>query len=96
VSGSAAAIANRSFWKLLWDDIQPPVKAMVGDAVLFVLGLAILAVSFLGLVLLERLHYPKEHIYLLMRLHFWCYYAVLTVLFFDLIFKVISHAFRKK
>ena len=58
---------------------------MLGDAVLFFVGLCILAAAFLGLVGLQRLGYPQEFVHLLEKLHFWGYFAVLSVLLVDLL-----------
>jgi hypothetical protein len=77
----------------LWNDVEPTARAMVGDAVLFLLGLLVLAGSFLGLLGLDRLGYPKSFIDILEALHFWGYFAVLGVLLLDLLWKVAAHAF---
>ena len=69
---------------------------MLGDLALFTLGLLILAILFLFLLGLRKLNYPARYIEILESLHFWGYFAVLTVLLLDLLLKVTAHAFRKR
>ena len=92
----ASASVVLPFKKGLWQDIEPTVRAMVGDALLFLLGLIILAASFGGLLALAKLGYPPQFITTLESLHFWGYYCVIGVLLLDLFWKIVSHAFFRK
>ena len=91
-----AQLVQPSFWRQVWKDIEPSARAMVGDAALFMLGIIVLALSFLGLLGLASLHYPTKYIDILETLHFWGYFAVLAVLLLDLLSKVASHAFWRE
>src|ERR1017187_4416903 len=91
-----AQLTKATFWDRTWADVEPSARAMVGDAMLFLLGLLLLAGSFLALLGLASLGYRREFIGILESLHFWAYFAVLGVLLLDLGCKVAAHAFRRK
>lgn len=80
----------------IWHEIEPSARAMVGDALLFMLGLMVLGFSFAALLALEHVGYPPPYVVALETLHFWGYFCVLAVLLLDLVSKVAAHAFRKK
>jgi hypothetical protein len=93
---AAVRAPQRSLWREIGEDIGPSAKAMLGDAALFLLGLIILAVSFVGLVGLKALQYPPKYIDTLEALHFWGYFSVLAVLLLDLLLKIASHSLRRR
>lgn len=95
-SDATTRLEQSRFWKQISLDITPSAKAMIGDAALFLLGLVILGVSFLGLLALQSLHYPSRYIGILEGIHFWGYFAVLIVLLLDLIWKIAAHAFSRR
>jgi len=87
---------EQTVWQRVQVEIVPPAIIMLGDLALFTLGLLILAILFLFLLGLRKLNYPVRYIAILESLHFWGYFAVLTVLLLDLLLKVTAHAFRKR
>ena len=96
VKQKANVSVDSALWAPLLLTIKPTVRSMLGDAVLFLLSLLILAVAFAGLQALERLGYPHQNIVLLEKLHFWGYFAVLAVLLIDLLIKIAAHAWGRK
>jgi len=92
---TAAPALKQSWPKRIMENITPAATAMVGDALLFLLGVFILAVSYFCLLGLQSFHYPPEHIKILEKLHFWGFFAVLFVLVMDLLVKITVHAFNR-
>lgn len=80
----------------LWKDIRPTALAMLGDAVVFQVGLLVLGVTSQSLRLLEHNGYRKEYVEILEKIHFTGFVAVLLVLSADLIFKLAAHGFGQK
>ena len=78
-----------------WDDIELPVRKLLGDAAVFLLGILLSACVFLGLKGLALLGYPEDKITTLENLHFWGLFTFLGLLLLDLLWSAVAHAFRK-
>ncbi len=85
-----------SFRQRLWAEIEPAVRALLGDVALFMLLLAALTIAYLGLEGLGALGYRTERVELLETLHYWAYLAVFVMFLVDLVLKVFFYLVRKR
>ena len=82
------------FCKDVWEDIRPPVRAIVGDVAIFMVVLAGLAIVFVGLHTLRITGYDQRRLDIFETIHYWAYLVVLVMLLLDLIAKIGAHVFK--
>jgi hypothetical protein len=83
-----------SFGTKVWSDIEPAVRAIVGDTVVFLFILAALAVVFLGLGWLAGLGYDSSRIERFEAMHYWCFFCVLGAFLLSFVIRMALFAWR--
>lgn len=73
----------------VWDKYWKYARLLIVDAMLFLTVLAILAIGFFALKLLEINGYPHEYVERLEQFHFIAYGTVLFIFVVDLVLKVL-------
>jgi hypothetical protein len=77
----------------IWLDIRERFKAIIGDAVLFILVLGVLEIVQL---VLGVMHYRADLKNIIEVTHFWGSYSVLVVLIVNLVVKVLISAWIRR
>jgi len=87
---------QKSFWAQRWENIEPAVGALVEDAILLMIFVAVLTVAYLALGMLAGLGYDPGRIAVFETIHYWAYVIVFGMFMLDLVIRVTLHTFRKK
>jgi hypothetical protein len=81
VANSDSENVWQSYWRL--------GRLLVVDALLFLTVLAVLALGFFALRLLQVNGYPREYVEILEKIHFVAYGTLLVIFVIDLFMKVV-------
>ena len=77
-----------SFWKKLWSEIEPQVRAIVGETIVFILMVAALALVFVSLGWLAGLGYDPARIERFETMHYWACLAVLGIFLLSFVIRM--------
>lgn len=83
-----------SLAKKVWTDIEPAVRAIVGDTIVFLVILASLALVFVGLGWLAGLGYDATRIERFEAMHYWGSFSVLAVFLLSFVIRMALLALR--
>jgi hypothetical protein len=87
---------EESFWKKVWSDTEPAVRAIVGDTFVFLVILASLALVYLCLGWLAGLGYDATRIERFDTMHYWAYLGVLGIFLLGFVIRMALQAFKPK